>query len=104
MTELAVTMIAHFTIENAEGYRVYEKGFFPILKRFNGEFITYDDNPKTIEGDEPAKSRIVIFRFPSEQVAMAWYNDPEYKKLSEQREANTKMHSLTMVHDQPPHG
>ena len=102
MAEIPVTMIAHFEIENAEGYRIYEKGFFPILKRFNGEFITYDDNTKIIEGDGQATSRTVMFKFPSEKVAMAWYNDPDYKKLAEHRTANTKMHSLTLVHGLPP--
>ena len=36
-------MVANFEIEDAETYRVYEKGFFPILKRHGGKFVTYDD-------------------------------------------------------------
>ena len=38
-----VYMIANLKIEDAETYRKYEKGFFPILKKHGGSFITYDD-------------------------------------------------------------
>ena len=32
-----------FVVDDADTYRIYEKGFFPILKRHGGEFFTYDD-------------------------------------------------------------
>ena len=101
MSDLPVTMIAHFEIENAEGYRQYEKGFFPTLKRFNGEFLTFDDNKVLLEGDAPVNSRVVMFRFPSEIVANEWYNDPDYQALAQDRINNTKVVSLMMVHDIP---
>ena len=41
MSEVAVFMIANLVIENESEYRKYEKGFFPILKKFGGEFVTF---------------------------------------------------------------
>ena len=38
-----VYMIANLNIEDKETYLRYEKGFFPILKKHGGEFITFDD-------------------------------------------------------------
>ena len=38
-----VHFIAHFTVDDPAAYRVYEQGFFPILKAHGGRFITYDD-------------------------------------------------------------
>ena len=40
MTEQPVHVVANFTVQDAAKYREYEKGFFPILKRHGGEFIT----------------------------------------------------------------
>jgi uncharacterized protein (DUF1330 family) len=38
-----VQFIAHITVNDADCYRQYEKGFFPILKPYGARFITYDD-------------------------------------------------------------
>ena len=40
MSDSPVHFIAHFTINDADKYRVYEKGFFPILKAHNGSTVT----------------------------------------------------------------
>jgi len=45
---------------------------------------------------------MVIFSFPSEEAAKAWYNDPKYQALSEHRRAGTKLEFLTMIHGLPP--
>ena len=52
MADVGVTMIANLTIQDADEYRNYEKGFFPILKRHGGTFTTLDDRigPSHIEG------------------------------------------------------
>ena len=75
---------------------------FPILKRHEGTFFTYDDNTVTFEGNSPREGRMVMFTFPSEAHAVAWYNDPDYQALSEHRRAGTELKFLTMVHGLPP--
>ena len=102
MADVPVTLIANLVVEDADRYRQYEKGFFPILKRHGGEFVTYDDAPKTLEGSAPRPGRMVIFRFPSEAAAQAWYDDPEYQELSEHRRAGAPLQFLTLVHGLPP--
>jgi len=47
-----VHFIAQLTIDDADRYRDYEKGFFPILKAHGGKFITYDDDVTLLEGKE----------------------------------------------------
>ncbi len=101
MTDVAVYMIANLVVEDADEYRKYEKGFFPILKRFDGEFVTFDDSHENLEGDSALEGRVIIFKFPSEQAAKQWYNDDEYQALSEFRRAGTTLKSLTMVHGLP---
>ena len=99
MSEVGVYMIANLTVNDADEYRKYEKGFFPILKKFGGEFITFDDNHETLEGIDPLEGRIIIFKFPSENAAKNWYNDAEYQALSEFRRSGTVLKALTLVHE-----
>ena len=102
MSDTPVYFVVNLHIEDAERYRRYEKGFFPILKKHGGEFITFDDNAKTLEGSKPPEGRIILFKFPSEEAAQGWYDDPDYQALSEHRRAGTTLKHLTMVHSLPP--
>ena len=95
-------ILANLVVQDPAQYRNYEKGFFPILKRFSGELVTYDDKPDTLEGDSPRPGRVILLKFPSEEQARAWYADPEYQKLSEYRRAGTKLEFLTLVRGLPP--
>ncbi len=102
MSAVPVYMIANLVVHDADEYRNYEKGFFPLLKKHGGSFLTLDDEPKTFEGVAPRPGRMVIFSFPSEGAAQAWYDDGEYQALSEHRRASTELQFLTMVHGMPP--
>lgn len=53
MSNVPVFLFSNVIINDEEQYREDEKGFFPILKKFGGEFITYADNPITLEGASP---------------------------------------------------
>ncbi|MEC7163734.1 MAG: DUF1330 domain-containing protein [Pseudomonadota bacterium] len=97
-----VYMIANLKIEDAETYRKYEKGFFPILKKHGGSFITYDDAITHLEGSTPVEGRVVMFTFPSEEAARGWFDDADYQALSEFRRAGAPLTSLTMVKGLPP--
>ena len=101
MSDVPVYMVVNLHVTNAEEYRVYEKGFFPLLKKYGGTFVTYDDQTHTLEGT-PREGRMIIFSFPPEQRARDWFADPDYQALSEHRRAGTDMQFLTMVHGLPP--
>jgi uncharacterized protein (DUF1330 family) len=102
MADVPVYVVVNLHVEDSARYLQYEKGFFPILKKHQGKFITYDDDIVTFEGELPRSGRMVIFTFPSEQAAKDWYNDPDYQDLSEHRRAGTRLEFLTMVHGLPP--
>ena len=102
MADVPVYVVANFDIHDADTYRNYEKGFFPILKKHGGDFFTFDDDTVTFEGSDPRSGRMVLFRFPSEAAARAWYQDPDYQALSEHRRAGTSLKFLTMLHGLPP--
>ena len=54
MSDTSVYVIANITIEDASKYRQYEKGFFPILKKFGGEIekgeLTIEEAPRQSSG------------------------------------------------------
>lgn len=102
MSDVEVYMIANLVVEDPNEYRKYEKGFFPILKKFGGEFVTFDDSHENFEGEFPLEGRVIIFKFPSEELAKQWYKDDDYQALSEFRRAGTTMKSITLVHGLPP--
>ncbi len=102
MANVPVYMVVNLKVTDADTYRAYEKGFFPLLGKYEGQFVTFDDSADTFEGDSPREGRMVIFQFPSEEKARAWYADPDYQALSEHRRAGTKLEFLTMVRGLPP--
>ena len=104
MSDTPAFVLANFLIHDADTYRIYEKGFFPILKKHGGQFLTFDDSTHTFEGSDPREGRMVMFQFPNEQAAREWYDDPDYQALSEHRRAGTELKFLTMVHGLPARG
>lgn len=98
MEALSVFAITNLKIHDPVPYKVYEKGFFPLLKKYGGEFITYDDNPITLEGINPRSGRMIIFKFPSEEIAKNWYHDPDYQSLINNRLLGTTLEFLTRIH------
>ena len=61
MSDAPAYMLANLVINDVDEYRKYEKGFFPILKRFGGEFLTFDDQPHTFEGTTPPEGEANSF-------------------------------------------
>lgn len=101
MPEAPAYIIANLHVTDPVEYREYEKGFFPLLKKYGGSFITYDDKSITLEGIAPRNGRMIMFQFPSEDAALQWYNDPDYQALSAHRRNGTEAQFLTLVHGLP---
>jgi len=102
MSTIPVYMVVNLKVTDADQYRKYEKGFFPLLKKYGGTFLTFDDSPINLEAAAPREGRMIIFSFPSEQAATDWWADADYQALSEFRRAGTHMEFLTMVHGLAP--
>ena len=89
MSEVPVYVIANIVIQDPDTYKKYEKGFFPILKKYEGQFITFDDNVGQFEGSSEVSGRVIIFSFPNENLADQWYSSVEYQELSAFRRGGT---------------
>ena len=101
MSEQKVFMIANLKINDKDTYQIYEKGFFPILRKHDGEFVTYDDSVETFEGSSPHEGRAIIFSFPTPKKAREWFNDPEYQELAKNRRTAAELKNLSMIKSLP---
>jgi len=81
---MSVYMLAQIEIHDSDEYQKYVDGFFPIFKKYNGEFLASDPETEVIEG-EWAYPRTAIMKFPSEEDARNWHGSPEYKELARHR-------------------
>ena len=102
MSEVPVSVVANIAIKDPDSYKKYEKEFFPILKKYKGQFITYDDNIGQFEGSSEVSGRVTLFSFPNENLANQWYSSVEYKELSAFRREGTDTVSIFKVKGQPP--
>ncbi|MEM8813170.1 MAG: DUF1330 domain-containing protein [Pseudomonadota bacterium] len=93
-------VIAHITVTEPASYRAYEKGFFPVLKPYGAHFLTYDDNVTILEG-ERADGRTVLIEFPSEEIALTWWNSKDYQQIADLRRAGAITNSIIMLHAMP---
>ncbi|MFA6153745.1 DUF1330 domain-containing protein [Mesorhizobium sp.] len=83
---MAAYMICTMTVHDAETYKKYTAVTPGTLARYGGRFLTRGEPVTTSEG-EPFRQRMVILEFPDRASAEAWYNDPEYQRVSEFRRA-----------------
>src|SRR5258708_33269116 len=88
---VSVFIVANLIVKDRDEYHKYEKGFFPLLKKHGGSFITYDDEHETLEGIAPRTGRMVIFTFPTGESAGRRGAAPENQSLCEHSRACCEM-------------
>lgn len=84
---MAAYVIAIYDITDQDGYQQYLQGVGEVVARYEGELIVADFEAKHLEGDK--RDVYVVLKFESEEKAMGWYNDPDYKPLRDIRLAST---------------
>ncbi|WP_425330070.1 DUF1330 domain-containing protein [Terrirubrum flagellatum] len=79
-------MVCTMIIHDPKTYRRYSDCTPATLRRYGGKFLTRGEPVTTPEGREFAE-RMVIPEFPDRKSAEAWYDDPDYQRLCEFRQA-----------------
>ena len=78
-------IVAQINIHDTDRYSKYGAEFGPIFVRHQGEGVAFSGvKPMVLEG-EWDYNRTVVVRFPSEEAALAWYNDPDYQRIAKHR-------------------
>ncbi len=100
---MSVYAIVSYDIIDPASYESYVPGVLPLLEKHGGEVVVADFEARTLEG--PERSVEVVLRFPSEDAAMAWYEDPEYAPLKELRFDTCDENRLVLAQEfVPPEG
>jgi len=92
---MSVYMIFRFNVSDPEQFAPYGAKVRPIIANHGGEVLAADFEGKALEGK--AAGAEVILRFPSEEHATAFYNDPEYAPLKGLRLAVSTDRSAVLV-------
>ena len=76
--------IALIDIHDPERYEQYLDGYDEVFRKYQGQVVAVEDNPRVLEGEWPA-GRTVLIRFPNDQELHRWYDSEEYQLLARHR-------------------
>lgn len=82
-------VLAEIEITNPEGYKAYSASVAPTVEKYGGRFLVRGGTVHALEGDWPARRRVII-EFPSREAAQKWWDSPEYEKPKALRRANSQ--------------
>jgi uncharacterized protein (DUF1330 family) len=85
----AAYVIAEIEITNPDGYKEYTALVPATIQQYGGRFLVRGGRTEVLEGDWPARRRVII-EFPSFDAAKQWWDSPEYAKPKALRSANSK--------------
>jgi uncharacterized protein (DUF1330 family) len=72
--------IAQIKINDEIEYQKYIDNSEDIFRKYNGEYLSVDNEPVILEG-EWDYTRTVLIKFKSKNDFKDWYNSDEYKKI-----------------------
>lgn len=97
---MAVYVIGGYGITDPKSYEGYVPGVVPLLQKHGAEILVADYESQPLEG-EPRKVNVVL-KFPSEEAARHWYNDPAYAPVRQIRVDTTEGGYIVMAKEFKP--
>ncbi|GLQ32753.1 DUF1330 domain-containing protein [Litoribrevibacter albus] len=72
-------------VEDEAGYQAYREGMYPILQKYQGDFVFDLSVDKLLKSPlEEAVNRVFIIRFCDQAKKEAFFSDPEYLAVRQQ--------------------
>ena len=90
---MSVFVVAQLKFTDESRYRRYQEKFAPVFSKFGGTLICADENPKPLEG-QPDCDKVVIMSFGNERRAKEFFESPDYRSISKDREAGANTVSV----------
>jgi len=81
-------VIAEIEITHPEGYKEYTTMVPATIEKYGGRFLARGGKAHVLEGEWPERRRVII-EFPSMEVALKWWDSPEYARPRALRRANS---------------
>ena len=92
---MSVYVIATYDITDPKGYEGYVPGVVALLQKHGAEILVADYEAQALEGRSPGVN--VVVRFPSEEAARNWYNDPAYGPVKQIRLNSSQNGAIIMA-------
>ena len=97
---MSVYVIACYDVVDPKDYEGYVPGVVPLLHKHGAEILAADYQAEALEGHAAGVN--VVLKFPSEEAARNWYNDPDYTPVMQIRLNSTKNGSIVMLKEFKP--
>ena len=81
---MSAYFIANIRIVDDMAYHQYLAEVDTVFHRFNGEYITVEENPIVLEG-QWNYSRLVLIKFPDLESLRQWYHSEDYQRILKHR-------------------
>jgi uncharacterized protein (DUF1330 family) len=81
-------VLAEIEVTNPEGYKGYSAVVGESIKKYGGRFLVRAGAVQGLEGEWPARRRVIL-EFPSMEAAKTWWDSPEYAKPKAMRRAHS---------------
>jgi uncharacterized protein (DUF1330 family) len=92
-TPMPAYFVFHNRIKDPAMMTEYIGKAFESLAPYNVEFLVADENSTVIEG-ETHLPRTIVIKFPTREMAEAWYNSPVYREILPLRLAATEGYAV----------
>lgn len=90
-------LIVNYTIDDADGYKAYQKGAAPALKiGSEAKLLVLDQASRHLEG-ETAGATTVVLEFESMERAREIYESGDYQEVLPKRLESTSKHFAILV-------
>ena len=93
---MSIYLILDNQIHDTEAYERYKTAVKPMVEAAGGEYLTRDGKVDVIMGDWNP-SRVVIFKWPSQEALDAFMSSEEYQPWKKLRESVTTTKTLVRV-------
>ena len=97
---MAVYLLITYNVEDPKSYEPYAPSVIPLLMKHGAEILAADFSPKTLEGED--RGVAVVLKFPNEESAMNWFNDPEYVPVKKIRLDSTSNNGIYLAQEFVP--
>jgi uncharacterized protein (DUF1330 family) len=93
-------VIVDMKVSDPQQYQQYMAAAPAAVKAFGGEYLVRGGRHEVMEGDwQP--SRLAMLRFPSLDIAKAFYDDQMYRAARAKREGATEFFNMIVVEGVP---
>lgn len=82
-----IYLVNSYDIHDPEVFKNYPPVVMRLFEKYGAKLLAMEIDPKTLEGKP--KTMNAIISFPSEDVLMQMYNDPEYQAVMHYRHNST---------------